>query len=418
MKIILISVGTLGDIEPLLAIAELLAGKGHHVICAFPEQFRDLAENANLRFASLGPAYIEMLQSESGRMALGGGGSRFKKLWANVRLARASTGINRELIGRQYEIIEGANPDRIVYNGKTIYPIIWGMNNRGRHTLVSPVPYVHYNRHHSHVAFNRNFGPWLNKATYRLAEFGLVSTVKICKRWLGIKDRISGKQIRSALRSNKAIYTISPALLPKPDDWQEQIEILGYQERENAANWKPDQALKNFLQTHDKILFITFGSMTNPDPENKTRTMLEILERNRIPAVINTASGGLVIPESYDSNRLYFTSGIPYHWIFPKMYGVIHHGGSGTTHLALKYGCATMIIPHIIDQFVWNNIIAKTGCGPKGIRIDKLTPGKLEPKIIELLNNPVFKNNAENLGGKMRKEDFREKICRSITGTW
>ena len=76
-----------------------------------------------------------------------------------------------------------------------------------------------------------------------------------------------------------------------------------------------------------------------------------------------------------------------------------------------------MIIPHIIDQFVWNNIIAKTGCGPKGIRIDKLTPGKLEPKIIQLLNNPVFKKNAEVLGGKMRKEDFREEICRSITGT-
>ena len=414
MKILLISVGTMGDMEPLLAIGEILAGKGHPVICAFPEQFRDLAETANLGFSSLGPAYIEMLESEAGKAALGGGGSGLKKFLAFVRLARLSTRINRELIRRQYEIIEGSDPDRIVYNGKAIYPIIWGLKNRGRHTLVSPVPYVHFDRYHTHVAFNSDFGPFLNRATYRLAESGLVTTIRISKRWLGLKEKISRKQLRSALRSNRAIYTISPSLLPRPDDWKEQIKILGYPEREKAADWKPDEALTDFLQRHDKILFITFGSMSNPHPESKTETMVDILERNRIPAVINTASGGLVKPESYDSGLLYFISRVPYRWIFPKIYAVIHHGGSGTTHLALKYGCASMIIPHIIDQFVWNKIIAKTGAGPKGIRIDKINPGKLGPKILELMNNPVYKKRAEEIAGLMAKEDFREEICRCI----
>jgi hypothetical protein len=31
-----------------------------------------------------------------------------------------------------------------------------------------------------------------------------------------------------------------------------------------------------------------------------------------------------------------------------------------------------MIIPHIIDQFVWNKIIDKMGVGPEGIRIDRV----------------------------------------------
>lgn len=44
MKIILISIGTRGDMEPFLSIGEILKEKGHQVICAFPEQFRDLAE--------------------------------------------------------------------------------------------------------------------------------------------------------------------------------------------------------------------------------------------------------------------------------------------------------------------------------------------------------------------------------------
>jgi len=89
--------------------------------------------------------------------------------------------------------------------------------------------------------------------------------------------------------------------------------------------------------------------MLNPEPEIKTKTIIEIFERNSIPAIINTASGGLVRPEKFDSQLIHFVAQIPYNWIFPKMYGVIHHGGSGTTHLALKHGCATMIIPHIID---------------------------------------------------------------------
>jgi hypothetical protein len=41
-------------------------------------------------------------------------------------------------------------------------------------------------------------------------------------------------------------------------------------------------------------------------------------------------------------------------------------GGSGTTHLALKDGCASLAIPHIIDEIVWNQIIADFGAGPKG----------------------------------------------------
>ena len=46
MKIIMVSVGTRGDMEPFLAIGEILKEKGHAVICAFPEQFRDLAEDS------------------------------------------------------------------------------------------------------------------------------------------------------------------------------------------------------------------------------------------------------------------------------------------------------------------------------------------------------------------------------------
>ena len=98
----------------------------------------------------------------------------------------------------------------------------------------------------------------------------------------------------------------------------------------------------------------------------------------------------------------------------PKVYAVIHHGGSGTTYLTLRHGCATMIIPHIIDQFVWNGINYKKGAGPKGIRIDKITSRNLEPKIMELMHNPDFKKNALQLKEQMEREDFREELYQTI----
>jgi sterol 3beta-glucosyltransferase len=416
MKILLISIGTRGDMEPFLAIGEIIKEKGHQVICAFPEQFRLLAEESELGFVSLGSSYIEMLESDLGKAAMGTSSSGWQKFSANIKLASHQTEINRELVHKQYEIVERENPDRILYNGKVTYPIIWGLNHIGKNILVCPLPYIHFVREHAHVVFNGNYGPLVNKLTYSLADFGMVMTVEISAKWLNLPEKLSQKQLRDALSTNKAIYTISPTLFARPDYWPENIKIMGFHERKKDTNWRPDEELTNFLDAHqnDRILFITFGSMTNPDPEWKTKVFLEILERNKIPAILNTASGGLIEPGMYDKEQFHFVSRIPYDWIFPRMYGVIHHGGSGTTHLALRYGCPSLIIPHIIDQFVWDQIVSEKGFGPKGIKINKITTDNLEPKICELVKNSGFKERARQGASQMKKENFREEIYRSI----
>lgn len=414
MKIILMSIGTRGDMEPFLAIGEILKEKGHQVICAFPEQFSSLAEDSNMEFASLGTRFIEMLDSDVGKATLGGSGSGLKKIIAYIKLARNSTDINKELINKQYKLIESENPDRIVYNGKAIYPIIWGLNKRGKTILISPVPYIHYVRNHTHIVFHGNFGPFLNKLTFSLANFGLIITVRISIKWLKITKKITRKQIKNALLSNKIIYTISPSLFPRPDYWNENIKVLGYHERDKTVKWKADKSLEQFVANHDKILFITFGSMTNPEPEKKTKTILDILEKYQIPAIINTASGGLLEPAKYDTKLFYFVKQIPYDRVFPKMYAVIHHGGSGTTHMSLKYGCATMIIPHIIDQFAWNDVISNLGFGPKGIVVNKITKQNLEPKVLDLFQNQAYKTKAIQVSKEIKDEDFRERLYETI----
>ena len=54
----------------------------------------------------MGTKFIEMLDGDDGRAVMGGSGSGLKKLIAYVRLARHQTEVNKELVHKQYELIE------------------------------------------------------------------------------------------------------------------------------------------------------------------------------------------------------------------------------------------------------------------------------------------------------------------------
>jgi UDP:flavonoid glycosyltransferase YjiC (YdhE family) len=273
---------------------------------------------------------------------------------------------------------------------------------------------LHYVKGHPFLVFSKNYGEYFNKLTFKLYDFGVVTTTMIVKKWLQINDKITRKQLKNIIHSRKFIYTISPSLFPRPSYWESNVKILGHQELKRKTDWKPEKKLTEFIEKYEKILFITFGSMINPEPKLKTKIILEILERNKIPAIINTAYGGLIKPDKFNSELICFVSQIPYDWIFPKMYAVIHHGGAGTTHLAIKYGCATMIIPHMIDQFVWDKIIFDMGVGPKGVKISRITNKNLEPKVLELLNNRSFKEKSAKIGNQMKKEYFKDELYKTI----
>ena len=413
MKIILTSIGTQGDIEPFLAIGKILKEKGHHVICAFSEKFRELTESCDIEFASLGRKNDDSLENDATRTVIGGSG--IKKLFAYIKLMRLaqSQKVPQEKELKLYELVKQEKPDRIVYHSKNVYPLIWEYKNRGKTIFVCPFAYFHYIKGHTFF-FGKNYGELFNKLTFKLSDFGVVTATMAAKKWLQIKDITTRRELKNIIHSRKFIYTISPSVFPRPGYWESNIKVLGHQQLKRKTDWKPEKKLTEFIEKHEKILFITFGSMPNPEPKQKTKIILEILERNKIPAIINTASGGLVKPDKFNSELIYFVSQISYYWIFPKMYAVIQHGGAGTTHLAIKYACATMIIPHFMDQFVWDRITFDLGVGPKGVKISKITNKNLEPKVLELLNNKSFKEKSAKIANQMKKEDFKDEVYKTI----
>ena len=414
MKILLIAVGTRGDIEPFLAIAELLDKKGHHIICCFPEQLRKITADSGFPFVGLTPKYLEMLESKEGLIAMGGKANLFQKIRAYYMLYNKAGIVNKIMSIEQNKLISSEQPDKIIYHIKANYPLIYETINPNKTILISPIPYmVHTVKEHAHIGF-KNMGGFINKLTYKLAKLGLLKNVINATDGLYNKKEISSKQISLALVKGKTIYTISPFLFNEPEYWAKNIKVLGYHERDKTSNWKLDDSLQKFIKTHDTILFITFGSMVNAEPVKKTKLITNVIEKLNIPAIINIGGGGLLKPNNFDSKLIHFVSSIPYDWLLPQIDYMVHHGGSGTTHMAIKYNCPSLIIPHIIDQFLWNDINYKKGLGPKGIPINQITEENLKPLIAELIENEVYKENSFKAMKEMKKENLKSELYNFI----
>ena len=86
------------------------------------------------------------------------------------------------------------------------------------------------------------------------------------------------------------------------------------------------------------------------------------------------------------------------------------HGGSGTTHLGVKYGCASLIIPHIMDQHIWNDMNVKLGVGPKGISIGKLNLPDLTLLILAVYFTEKYKTRATVLSNQMNGENHQKQL--------
>lgn len=413
MKFVLVAIGSRGDVEPFIAIGELLTAQGNEVHIQLPEQFRQLIEDPKMNFHSLGPEMLELLYSPLGKQVMGGKGALWQKPRAVYQLGKINQKISKKMAKRQLELIHKVHPDKVLYSAKASYPMLWSIDHPGQALFITPIPYIQRTETSTHLLFKKDYGKFINKLSYDLAEWGLNVHLKRIAKALGVSFDL--KRLKLALYENAVLYTISPQLFEAPYDWPEQRKVVGYQERNKVLHWQPPEELISFLNQHPKVLFVTFGSMTNPDPYGKTQLILKVLSQLRIPAIVNTSEGGLIKPKEFDQKQFYFINQIPYDWIFPKMYAVMHHGGAGTTHLSIKYGCVSLIIPHIVDQFLWNRIIHKKGLGPLGVKVSKLKEAKLRSLITDAWQNQSYKQKAEEVGAEMSNEHYENEILSILT---
>ncbi|KIW08552.1 hypothetical protein, variant 1 [Verruconis gallopava] len=201
-------------------------------------------------------------------------------------------------------------------------------------------------------------------------------------------------------------YCWSPALIPKPADWGNHINISGFYFLNLASNYTPDPALKSFLDSGPPPVYIGFGSIVVDDPNAMTKMIFEAIKITGQRALVSKGWGGLGADELGLPDGVFMLGNVPHDWLFKHVSCVVHHGGAGTTAAGIACGKPTVIVPFFGDQPFWGSMVARAGAGPKPTRYKDLTAQILADSIMEAL-----KPETVERAGEMAKIISQEKGC-------
>lgn len=212
------------------------------------------------------------------------------------------------------------------------------------------------------------------------------------------------------------IYSFSASVLPPPKDWPDYVHCTGYWFLDNPDKaWHPDPAFLAFLDAPDErpIVYIGFGSIVVPDPEAVSATIVEAVLRANVRAIIckgwsSRMQGKGKTAEDVESSAMldrhpgtiYSIDAVPHDWLFPRIQGVVHHGGAGTTAAGLRAGLPTIVKPFFGDQRFWGQRLEDLGVG---LCLVKLTVDRLADAIRTITQNKVLVHKAAALGETLRQ---------------
>lgn len=410
MRVLVVTVGSRGDVQPYVALGKGLQAAGHDVTLATCARFRTVVVDHGLAYGQLSDDILQLLDSAAGRAAMEDTAGVFGSIKTTIRLARQASPINRGLLADVWAAAKQAKPDAIVYHPKALAGPHVAEKLGVPVVLALPVPVSVPTGDFPLVGLPAlPLGRGYNRLTYRLAGAGyrmydgMVNAFR--REALGLA-RTSGAALTTRLPDGRPIpvlHGISEHVLPRPTDWPAHVHLTGYWFLDGADRWQPPAALVDFIEAGDPPVYVGFGSMAGRDPRRLTRVVGEALRLAGVRGIVATGWGGLEMVEQSDT--IWHLTQAPHDWLFPRVSAVVHHGGAGTTAAALRAGKPSVICPFMLDQFVWGRRVFALGAGSAPIPQRKLTAQRLATAIREVTTNADVQGAAARLGRSLAAED-------------
>ena len=407
MKVLVIAIGSRGDVNPFLAVALKLKSKGHEVVFCASENYRQLIEDQAIRFV---PHFTRKQYEEV---------TNDPDLW-HFRKALPTL------------IKKGLLPGM-----RIIYPLI--MQERTEDFVVVSTPFALASKLveekegikvvHLHLApsmfrtlqdtsqtggipMGKGFPAWYKKLLWWLADIFIFDPcikkeLNCFRSELGLKPvrRIPDQWLFSGCL-NAAMF--SRDIAQQQPDWpapSEMFDLLLYDGNEQV----PPEAERFIKQGEPPIVF-TFGTAFYFG-KNIFQESIKALE------MIN-ARGIFLTPKKDDlpdrlPPHIMACSFLPLGNVLSSCRAIVHHGGVGTLGQALKAGIPQLIRPLAYDQFDNAYRVTSRKLGSY-ILARQYTAARLSRKLSAMLADTEIINNCKEVSRHIDSEAALEKLAARI----
>lgn len=403
-NIVLLTVGSRGDVQPYIALGKELLKEGHNVTIATHSEFKGWINRHGIKHKELAgdPAELMQLMVTHGSLSvafLKEAHSKFKD-WIS------------SLLETSWQACQGA--DLIIESPSAM---------SGIHIAEAlGIPYMR--------AFTM---PWTRSRAYphafivpeqkRGGSYNLLTHVMFENIfWKGISGQVNSWRVKQLglPRTNLAklqqsrvpfLYNVSPSILPPSTDFPDWVKVTGYWFlNEGSEEYEPPQELTEFLEKatreRRKVVYIGFGSIVVSDANALTQTIVDSVLELGVMCILNKGwSDRLSKAESSPAvelpSMIYDSGSVPHDWLFPRIDAAVHHGGSGTTGASLRAGLPTIIKPFFGDQFFYASRIEELGVG---IGLKNLNQKSFTKALKSVLTEQKYQIKAREIASSMSRE--------------
>ncbi|MFC0435221.1 glycosyltransferase [Kutzneria buriramensis] len=368
MRVVLSTIGSRGDVQPVVALALRLREMGHEARLCAPPDFRGWIEGLGIEFVPLGPEVRPEVRPDS----------------ETRRLAASPEGVKQLVEGTvatQFEtLLPAADGCDVV--------LAWSVLQ-----VAAPSVAEKLGIRHVYATFSPNQLPSGQLAPAPMPGWQQPADVDNRTLW-AMESRRWNDIWRPAVNSRRESIGLPPiddvlTHVNSPRPWLAADPVLGPwpdgSDVVQTGAWlmrdtRPLPAdLARFLDAGEPPVFFGFGS-TGAAPADIGRTMLAAAREHGRRAMISRGWADLELPDADDALVIDEAN---FQALFPRVAAVVHHGGSGTTTVTAISGTPHVIVPHRYDQFYWAARVEALGIGVRAA-VESLASGldgALRPEV-------------------------------------
>jgi len=376
LDILLTSLGSIGDINPMIGVGRALKNEGLRVRFITNGYFKVPLKKAGIDIIEIGDV-------RSYRRALSN-----HDLWDPLK---------------GFKILQ---EEMFLPATLPVYECI--KRNLSKRTLIISSPFA-YGARMAHERFN------VSGATIVLQPSGLWATAQNIapERLVKMLDIVWGPKINRARQSvglpgfknifGEWIY--SPQLviglfpkwfMPPNTRYPSNTRFTGFLGYDGPPSQGLKKEVKEFISKGDEPLLFTFGTEISGDDSFFEAIIgaCRILKKRGIILTRNKSA----IPGSLPKNMLHVDY-LPFSKILPHVAAFVHHGGIGTIAQGLAAGVPQLAIPRNLDQPFNAEMLRKVGVGTV-LEPDGLDGKELAKKLRTLLTSTPIKNKCLSIAKK------------------